>query len=185
MSSNSAKPISPSGPGMPKEAAPEGAAERKQVLSFEEDRHGNAKQSKRLSLFPSGEQESAAAGSIDRGEDARHHLGMLQIGLDLAQREIVALKKRNAELIATTDFTRAVLDKAPPLLILDRDLRVVLANNSFLSHFQVARPQTESCLVYQLGNGQWDVPRLRLLLEEVLPRKSFFHDFEITHDFPG
>jgi hypothetical protein len=40
-------------------------------------------------------------------------------------------------------------------------------------------------LLYDLGNKQWDIPRLRELLEEILPRNTHFHDFEITHTFPN
>lgn len=119
-----------------------------------------------------------------RAAEAEHDLDVMRIALDLAHCEIAALREHNTELIRSTAFTQAVLDETPPLLILDSDLRVVLANSSFLSHFRVAQPETEKCLVYELGNSQWDIPRLRLLLEEVLPRNSFFEDFEITHTFP-
>jgi PAS domain S-box-containing protein len=72
-----------------------------------------------------------------------------------------------------------------PLLMLDAGLRVRTANRSFYRAFGVTPGETEGRLVYELGNGQWDIPRLRTLLEEVLPGNTSFEDFEMDHDFPG
>jgi two-component system CheB/CheR fusion protein len=72
-----------------------------------------------------------------------------------------------------------------PLLVLDKHLRVVSANRAFYRKFQTETAGTEGRLVYELGNGQWDIPALRKLLEKVLPKKSTFDDFEVTHEFPG
>jgi signal transduction histidine kinase len=72
-----------------------------------------------------------------------------------------------------------------PLLILDTALRVRSANRAFYRTFRVCREQTENRLVYQLGNGQWDTPALRALLEEVIPQRSVFNDFELEHTFPA
>ena len=72
-----------------------------------------------------------------------------------------------------------------PLLVLDGELRVVLANQAFLQDFKVSLQDTRGRLVYQLGNGQWDIPELRRLLEDILPNGSAFDDFEVTHDFTG
>lgn len=72
-----------------------------------------------------------------------------------------------------------------PLVVLDRELRVVSANRAFYRHFKVSAAETEQRLIYELGHGQWDIPRLRRRLENVLSRKSAFEDFKVTHDFPG
>jgi nitrogen-specific signal transduction histidine kinase len=72
-----------------------------------------------------------------------------------------------------------------PFLILDKELRVLAANESFYSTFQVEAKRTEHQLVYELGNGQWNIPALRKLLEEILPSNTFFKGFEVTHSFPG
>ena len=72
-----------------------------------------------------------------------------------------------------------------PLVVLDAGLRVRTANRSFYQTFRVAPAETEGRLLYDLGNGQWDIPRLRELLEEVLPRDSHFNDFEVDHAFEG
>ena len=72
-----------------------------------------------------------------------------------------------------------------PLVVLDADLRVRTANRSFYQTFGVTPGQTEGRLLFELGNRQWDIPRLRELLEEILPRDSHFNDFEVDHEFEG
>ena len=70
-----------------------------------------------------------------------------------------------------------------PLLVLDADLRVLTANRSFCETFHVPSGESVGQRVYDLGNGQWDIPKLRELLEEILPTNSAFEDFEVEHDF--
>ncbi len=72
-----------------------------------------------------------------------------------------------------------------PVLILDKNLYVLAANESFYRMFQVEMNETENTLVYKLGNGQWDIPDLRRLLEDILPKNTFFKGFKVTHDFPS
>ncbi len=72
-----------------------------------------------------------------------------------------------------------------PLLILNAQLRVKLANHSFYRTFKVTPEETDDCYVYDLGNGQWDIPALRHLLEEMLPQNAAFNDFEVEHTFPS
>src|SRR6195256_37094 len=71
-----------------------------------------------------------------------------------------------------------------PLLILDVTLRVQSANRAFYQTFQVSAEETVDRLIYELGNGQWDIPALRTLLEDVVPKSSVFNDFELEHSFP-
>src|SRR5216684_9411238 len=71
-----------------------------------------------------------------------------------------------------------------PLLILDVSLRVKTANRAFYRTFRVSPEDTEKRLVYELGNGQWNMPRLRLLLEEILPKHTQVDDFEVECEFP-
>ena len=71
-----------------------------------------------------------------------------------------------------------------PLLILDATLRVQSANRAFYQTFQVSAYETEGRLIYELGNGQWDIPDLRTLLEDIVPKSSMFDDFELEHSFP-
>jgi two-component system CheB/CheR fusion protein len=71
-----------------------------------------------------------------------------------------------------------------PLIVLDAGLRVVSANRSFYETFQATPEETRGRLLYDLGNRQWDIPRLRTLLEDILPEKTTLEDFEVEHDFP-
>jgi len=71
-----------------------------------------------------------------------------------------------------------------PLLILDASLRVQSANRAFYQTFHVSPAETEDRLIYELGNGQWDIPDLRTLLEDIVPKSSVFDDFELDHTFP-
>ena len=84
------------------------------------------------------------------------------------------------QLLNTRDYAEAVIEAVPPLLVLDDKLRVQTANKSFCKSFKISARETVGRRVYELGNGQWNIPELRQLLEEVLPRKSFFKDFEVT-----
>jgi two-component system CheB/CheR fusion protein len=70
-----------------------------------------------------------------------------------------------------------------PLLVLDKNLRVKKANAAFYQTFQVNEKETENVLIYDLGNKQWNIPQLRTLLEEILPQKSEFTGFEVSHNF--
>jgi chemotaxis protein methyltransferase CheR len=70
-----------------------------------------------------------------------------------------------------------------PLVVLDADLKVVKANFAFYQTFAVKPDETEGASIYDLGDRQWDIPRLRELLEDILPQNSIFNDFEVEHDF--
>lgn len=70
------------------------------------------------------------------------------------------------------------------LLILDATLRVRSANRAFYQTFHVSPAETEGRLIYELGDGQWDIPDLRTLLEDIVPKSSVFDDFELDHTFP-
>ena len=72
-----------------------------------------------------------------------------------------------------------------PILILDKDLRVMAGNESFYHTFQVEPKDSEGKVVYELGDGQWNIPALRKLLEEILPKNTFFKGFEVDHIFPS
>src|SRR3712207_4547617 len=74
---------------------------------------------------------------------------------------------------------------ADPMLVLDESLRVLSASRSFIETFKVDRYETVGQLVYELGNGQWDIPELRLLLSQVLPKSTAVINYEVEHDFPG
>src|ERR1700737_756144 len=71
-----------------------------------------------------------------------------------------------------------------PLIVLDQDLRVVAASRSFYLTFKVNADDTQGKLLYDLGDGQWDIPKLRLLLGKILPEQGAMEDYEVEHDFP-
>ncbi|HEV3260116.1 MAG TPA: PAS domain S-box protein [Gemmataceae bacterium] len=71
-----------------------------------------------------------------------------------------------------------------PLVVLDAELRVRTANRSFYQEFRVTPADTEERFLYDLGDGQWNIPVLRTLLEGILPQNTSFHDFEVEHTFP-
>jgi two-component system CheB/CheR fusion protein len=70
-----------------------------------------------------------------------------------------------------------------PFIVMDQDLRVVTANQSFYDTFKAKPSKTEGELIYDLGNRQWDIPELRELLETILPKKTTFDNYEVDHDF--
>ncbi len=83
-------------------------------------------------------------------------------------------------------YIKTVVDVVrEPVIILDKELKVMAANESFYRTFQVDQKETEGKIVYKLGNGQWDIPALRKLLEDILPKNTFFKGFEVTHVFPS
>ena len=80
---------------------------------------------------------------------------------------------------------QAIVDTVrEPLVVLDDALRVVVASRSFYRAFSVTPQETEGRPLYELGNGQWDIPALRELLTGVIPRHTTMEDFEVEHDFP-
>jgi len=70
-----------------------------------------------------------------------------------------------------------------PLIVLDQDLRVVTASRSFYEVFKVNPKETVGNLIYDLGNKQWNIPKLRELLETILPQQTTFDNYEVEHDF--
>jgi PAS domain S-box-containing protein len=99
-----------------------------------------------------------------------------------------ALAHRETELRLEVERTYAaniVATVREPLLVLDGKLRIITASRAFYQAFGVSPEETLGRNLYDLGNGQWNIPALRTLLEEVLPLKQSFDDFEVVHAFPG
>jgi signal transduction histidine kinase/DNA-binding response OmpR family regulator len=105
--------------------------------------------------------------------------------LVLAMEDVTERRRSEAELEAIETYAQSIVDTVrEPLLILDSTLRVRSANRAFYDTFNVSLQETENRLIYELGNGQWDIPALRTLLEDIIPASSVFSDFELEHDFP-
>ena len=98
--------------------------------------------------------------------------------------DVTRLKEIENELRYEKTYAERITETVRhPLLVLDEELRVLSANLAFYETFDVGAEQTAGRRVYDLGNGQWDIPRLRTLLEEVLPKEFIFHDFRVEHTF--
>jgi two-component system, sensor histidine kinase PdtaS len=83
-------------------------------------------------------------------------------------------------------LAQAIVDTVrEPLLILDKDLRVVTASHSFYLTFGMRPQDVEDQKVYALGNGQWNIPELRLLLENISPQHAMMEAYEVEQDFSG
>jgi PAS domain S-box-containing protein len=107
-------------------------------------------------------------------------------GVAVTFTEITERKRWEEEVRAAKEFAESIVDTIrEPLLVLTPDLKVRSANDSFYRDFQVNREATENRPLYELGNGQWDIPELRRLLEDVLPHDKQFSDFEVEHEFVG
>src|SRR5438876_963757 len=78
-----------------------------------------------------------------------------------SDKRLEALPRTEHELKQACDYAQAIVETIPPVLVLDEDLRVKMANESFYKHFRVSPSQTENYPVYELGNGQWNIPKLR------------------------
>jgi PAS domain S-box-containing protein len=120
--------------------------------------------------------DSAAPICNDRSEVA----GVVLVFRDISERR--KTERALAKSLAYADDIIATLRE--PFVVLDIDLRVKTANRAFYDSFHVSKGETENRLVYDLGNGQWDIPGLRTLLNDVLSRHQSVHDFEVEHTFP-
>lgn len=149
--------------------------------------------------------EFAQALQTGRGEDERYHVkkdgtlfwasgllfplfdseknlrGFTKIVRDLTE------QKRAQHLIAEArTYAESIVETIrEPLLVLDKDLRVVSANRAFYIAFHATPQETEQQVLYTLGQGQWNIPALRHLLETILPSATVFEDFRVEDEFPA
>src|ERR1700677_1872110 len=129
-------------------------------------------------------------------QDKRGRWYLLQLRpYETADNKIAGLVMVLFDIDASKRFTQLATDGAnyanaivqtvrEPLLILNGDLRVKTATRGFYRKFRMKPKETEGKFFHKLGHGQWNIPKLRELLEEILPKNSQVHDFEIEHDFP-
>ncbi|MEH2042289.1 chemotaxis protein CheB [Nostoc sp.] len=105
-------------------------------------------------------------------------------GVVLVLIDIDVLKRSAATLEQARNYAEAIVETVQvPLIVLDSDLRVNKANSSFYETFQVSPSQTAQSLVFELGNGQWNLPELRSLLEDILANDTSIQKLEIEHCF--
>lgn len=104
----------------------------------------------------------------------------------LAIADVTEAEQGRRELEAQNEFNEKLIDSVREgLLVLNDDLTVQRANQSFYDAFGTSPEQTVGRRVYELGNSQWDIPNLHDLLNSILPEETSFDDFEIDHEFPG
>jgi PAS domain S-box-containing protein len=97
---------------------------------------------------------------------------------------ISAAKKSFNALHEISEYFENIIDTIrEPLLVLDKELRVVKASRSFYDFFKVNSAETIGTLIYDLGNQQWNIPKLKELLETILPEKTTFDNYEVEHVF--
>jgi two-component system cell cycle sensor histidine kinase PleC len=105
----------------------------------------------------------------------------IEAGLEKTRKELEVIKKSADE---ASEFAESVINTVrEPLISLDQDLRVVTVSRSFYEVFKVKPEETVGQLIYDLGNKQWDIPKLRELLETILPQQATFDNYEVEHDF--
>lgn len=110
---------------------------------------------------------------------------LVSIASDRDKAKKVADDIKEAILIAK-ELAEEIIDAVrDPLVVLNADLRVLSVNNAFYKTFHVKSGETIGKLIYDVGNRQWDIPKLRKLLEDILPTNSTFNDYVIEHDFPN
>ncbi|MBD2037675.1 response regulator, partial [Leptolyngbya sp. FACHB-321] len=105
-------------------------------------------------------------------------------GVVLVLMDIDALKRSATTLEAARNYAEAIVETVQvPLVVLESDLRVNKANRSFYDTFQVAPLETAQTLIFELGNGQWNIPGLQALLEDVFSHDAVLQNFEVEHEF--
>jgi PAS domain S-box-containing protein len=121
--------------------------------------------------------DSAAPIRDDEGDVA----GVVLVFRDCSERR----RHERAEEEALSYAEEIVATLREPFLVLDGSLRVMTANASFYRAFHASEDETLGRFLYELGDGQWDIPLLRTLLEEALPQAIAVNDFAVEHDFPA
>jgi len=107
-------------------------------------------------------------------------------GFSKVLRDLTAQKKAQDLLIQVKEYTQSIVDTVrEPVLILNKDFTIISANRSFYKNFKVKKRETADVLLYELGNGQWNIPVLKSLLEDILPNNGTCDNFEVEHVFPS
>jgi chemotaxis protein methyltransferase CheR len=94
-------------------------------------------------------------------------------------------KNQFSEVEDACALAQAMVDTVrEPLIVLDKDLRVVAASRSFYVKFSTDPDDTHGKHFHDLGDGEWDIPKLRLLLEKIIPDNGAMEEYEVEHEFP-
>jgi len=114
-------------------------------------------------------------------DEAGQIAGVVLVFRDISERRLKEQALQDA--LAYADGIFATLRE--PLLVLDEGFRIVLANAAFYQTFDVSQSQIEGRILYDLGDGQWNLPELRVLLDDLQTGNDEFYDFEVKRDFPA
>ncbi len=106
-------------------------------------------------------------------------------GVVITFSDITDLRRMAEGMAERTEYAEGIIRTVrEPLVVLNGDMKIISANASFYRTFHITPEETEEKTLYDLGNGQWNIPALRQLLEEVLPRNTQIEDFLMEHEFP-
>ena len=115
----------------------------------------------------------------------RQDAGAAPVNLTV-MRDITKRKQADALIHDAMKYAENIVETVrEPLLVLTHDLKILTANHSFYNIFKVTHEETVGNFIFDLGNRQWDIPGLRILLEEILPHKTIFNGYEVKRDFPN
>ena len=156
------------------------AQAREDMRSITEDQEAANEelQSANEELLSSSEEMQSLNEELETGKE---ELQSTNEELTVVNQEMVSL---NEQVTAARDYSENIIANIrESLLVLNENQRIITANRSFYKTFRVNEHETEGVLIYALGNKQWNIPALRTLLEKILPEKSVFNDFEVTHSF--
>jgi PAS domain S-box-containing protein len=100
--------------------------------------------------------------------------------------DVTVAKELESEIQDAREYAENIVETLrAPLVVLDSNLQILTANHCFYETFKVTPEETVGNFIYDVGNRQWDIPQLRVLVEEILPRNTVIKDYEVEHDFPG
>ncbi|MBE0576436.1 MAG: sigma 54-interacting transcriptional regulator [Desulfuromonadales bacterium] len=100
--------------------------------------------------------------------------------------DVTIAKQLESEIQDAREYAENIVETLrEPLVVLDSDLQILTANHCFYDTFKVTPEETVGHFIYEVGNRQWDIPRLRFLIEEILPQNTVITDYEVEHVFPG
>ena len=102
------------------------------------------------------------------------------------KKEIISRERVERAVQEAREYAESIVETVrEPLVVLDTNLRVISVNHSFCQTFKVTPEDARGKLIYDLGNRQWSIPKLQVLLEEIIPRNNQFQNFEVDHEFPA
>ncbi len=149
------------------------------VVSEEQETANEELQSANEELLSSSEELQSLNEEL---ETSREELQSTNEEIIVINNELV---DRNNQLNSARLYSESIINTIRgPLLILDKQLRIMRATRSFYKKFQVTEQDTEAHYIYEIGNRQWDIPELKTLLENILPRRQEVNDFKVSYDFP-